>query len=133
MSRLRLAHCTIAVLVLAGCGREPAEPVENQANETASVENQAQTPAIDPADMPPPIVRSPSYRCDDGKALYVDVLGDKQAVLVRDSRSDVPTRLERDGDSGPFTGNGTSLSGTGNQVRYSSPDRASQSCREAAA
>lgn len=127
-----LAPCGLAFATVAACGNEPQQPAQNEAMTTEADAEQNQVAPLDPADIPPPIVRSPAYRCDDGKALYVDVLQDKQAVLVRDSRSDVPTRLERESDSGPLTGDGISLSGTGSEVRYSSPDRPSQACREAA-
>ena len=120
-------------LAAAACGRESEQTVQNEAANEVEIE-QDQAATLDPADMPPPIVRSASYRCDDGQALYVAVLQEKHAVLVRDSRSDIPTRLERESDTGPLTADdGTSLSGTGSEVRYSSPDRPSQTCREAAA
>lgn len=131
MKRIMIAHCAVAFSILAGCDNQPQGSEPSQAaNAAAPAENQVAT--IDPADLPPAIVDSPSYRCDDRKALYVDVLQDKQAVLVRNSRADTPTRLDREGDSGPFTSDGVSLSGTGTEVRYASPDRPSQVCRRAA-
>lgn len=83
-----------------------------------------------PLDAPPPMVtRSASYRCDDGKALYVDILTDESVVNVRDSRSDLPNRLQRESEGGPFVGEERTLTGTGAEVRYSGPDRPAQSCR----
>ena len=79
------------------------------------------------------IARSPAYRCTDGNALYVDVLTDDSAVLVRDTRADTPTRLTRNSAGEPYTGDGHSLSGTGSEVTYSSPERPNQSCTEAEA
>ena len=102
---------------------------ENQTNAQPAAEAE-----IPPLDQPPPmIVRSASYRCDDGKALYVDVLTDESIVAVRDSRGDTPKRLHRESDAQPFTGEGRTLTGVGPEVRYSSQERASQSCRQATA
>ena len=81
--------------------------------------------------VPRMVIRSPSYRCDDGGALYVDVMSDENAVNVRDTRRDVPTRLWRQGGTGPFTTENCSLSGTGDVVRYAGPDRPEQECRAA--
>lgn len=132
MKRAMFAQCAFACAILAACGTEPPEAPQSTQDEAGTDLEQNRTATLDPADMPPPIVRSRSYRCDDGNALYVDVLQDKHVVLVRNSRSDVPTRLERESDAGPLTADGFSLSGTGNEVRYSSPERPSQACREAA-
>ena len=77
--------------------------------------------------------RNISYRCDDGRALYVDVLTDENAVNVRDSRADVPKLLRREEGTDPFTGADRSLSGIGDEVRYSGPGRPQQSCRAAPA
>ena len=82
MRRAFLAPCFVASAALASCGNEP--PAQNQVAGDNQPE-QNQTATLDPADMPAPIVRSPSYRCDDGNALYVDVLQEKEAVLVRDT------------------------------------------------
>lgn len=79
------------------------------------------------------VVRSPSYRCDDGNALYVDVLTDENAVNVRDTRQDLPTRLTRENGEGPFTAENRSLSGVDEEVQYTAPDRPNQACRASAA
>lgn len=56
---------------------------------------------------------------------------DVNAVNVRDTRRDLPTRLWRQGGDGPFSAENRSLSGTGDIVRYSAPDRPDQECRAA--
>jgi len=110
------------LFALAAC-EEQAEQPAVISNDVAVV-NEAETPA----EMPPMIVRSAAYRCDDGDALYVDFLSDESVVNVRDSRQDLPTALERD-EGTDFTGDGRTLSGTGDEVSYSAPDRPSQVCR----
>ncbi len=134
MNRLLTANVLgIAILVASGCNSQPGEQSANEANVLTPAEQQdARTPDLNSLEMPPMVVRSPSYRCDDGKALYVDVLADKSGVLVRDTRADIPTKLASENEGGPYAGEERTLSGTGSEVRYSSPDRPSQSCREAA-
>ena len=83
------------------------------------------------AEPPPMIVRTPQYRCDDGGPLYVSVLSDEGHVTLRDTLQAVPVRLDRSAETGRYEGAGRMLSGTGNTVRYSSPERPEQECRAA--
>jgi hypothetical protein len=121
----------LAALAVSACNQQSDE-VLVETNETiAGNEEQASEPQnLDVAELPPMIERSPAYRCSDGDALYVDVLTDDRAVMVRDSRADVPVRLTRESAGQPFTGDGRTLSGTGSRVTYSTPDRPSQTCIE---
>ncbi len=134
MNRLWSANVLgIAILIASGCNSQTAEQSANETNAlTPAGQQEAQSPDLNSIEMPPMVVRSPSYRCDDGNALYVDVLDDKSGVLVRDTRADIPTRLSSDNEGGPYAGEERTLSGTGSEVRYSSPDRPGQTCREAA-
>ena len=121
-------------LAAAGCGSEQASDLAAIDNEQNSASNEVVTTneiAQAPVEMPPMIVRSPAYRCDDGKPLYVNVLTDENAVTVRDSRADAPTLLNREEAEQAFTGSGRSLSSTGDVVRYGAPDRPEQECRAA--
>lgn len=115
---------------LAGCGSEgdEREPTAQEIADVAANVTDAEAP-----EPPPMVVSSPSYRCDDGNALYVDVLTDENAVNVRDTRQDLPTRLTREDGEGPFTADNRSLSGVGDEVQYSAPDRPNQTCRAAPA
>ena len=119
-----------AMFALASCSDNSRQvTINDQANQNVA-EN---TASIDSnrVELPPSITRSPAYRCQDGQALYVDVMSEGNAVLVRDSRTDTPVRLEREGGQGSFTGDGRTLSDTDDEVIYASPERASQMCREA--
>ena len=134
MNRLLTAHALgMAMLLASGCTNQAGEQPANDANTADTAAQQgAQPPTNNSVELPPMVVRSPSYRCDDGNALYVDVLADKSGVLVRDTRADIPTKLSSENEGGPYAGGERTLSGTGSEVRYSSPDRPDQTCREAA-
>ena len=114
-----------AVLLLGGCQREPGQVGP------ANTGNAAAEARPSPVTPPPMIVRTPSYRCDDGGALYVSVLSDENRVTLRDRIADVPVPLERNAGSGRFEGSERTLSGTGDTVRYSGPQRPEQECRAA--
>ena len=120
-----------AALSTAACSEQVDEAPVADNDSIAANEQQADEPLNETAALPPMIDRSPSYRCADGDALYVDILTDEDAVMVRDSRADVPLQLTRESAGEPFTGDGRTLSGTGSQVTYSTPDRPSQTCIEA--
>ncbi len=134
MKRLLTAHALgIAIVLASGCNNRTGEQAANDANlATSAGQPGAQPTSANSVELPPMVARSTSYRCDDGKALYVDVLDDKSGVLVRDTRADIPTRLSSESEGGPYAGEERKLSGTGSEVRYSSPDRPNQTCREAA-
>lgn len=120
------------LLIVTACSGERQSTPAESANDVEANAEQGNAPIdMNAVELPPMVQRSPAYRCDDGRALYVDVMTDKRALLVRDSRPDTPVRLERDGDEGPFSGGGRTLSGTGSEVRYLSEERPTQTCREA--
>lgn len=135
MKHVSIATLGCALLLTASaCGQQTEQtPIANDDNAVTDEDQGVEPLNVEAGELPPMIERSPSYRCTDGDALYVDVLTDENAVMVRDSRADVPTRLTRDSAGEPFSGDGRTLSGTGSQITYSSPDRPSQTCREAEA
>lgn len=123
-----LAFCMFG---LAAC--EPQQIGGDTLNSTQQKEATAERIAAEGLKPPPMIARSAAYRCDDGKALYVDILTDDDVVNVRDSRKDLPVRLARDAETQRYLGENRSLSGRGDEVRYSSPERPNQNCRIGAA
>lgn len=119
---LLTAASLAAFVILSACNSEPevvGGPVDTQAE---ALKNAA------PVRLPPSIRESKVYRCRDNSVVYVNFLTDGSAN-VRSVEDEPPTAtLTRQGDSGPFTGNGFSLSGTGDQVTFASPDVAAQTC-----
>lgn len=130
MTREWLAQAVCLALVSTTACSQENDEVSIDTN--APAEERSSDPAdVEPAELPPMIERSPAYRCDDGHALYVDVLTDEKSVMVRDTRADIPLRLKRSAADEPFAGSQRTLSGTGAEVRYSTPERPDQTCRQA--
>ncbi len=127
MPLLRKATLSALVLplALAACG----EPEPEQVGSPEPLNRAAGAPPL--AEPPPMIVRTPSYRCDDGGALFLSVLTDDSYLTLRDTLRDVPVRLDLNPQTGRFEGEGRMLSGTGDTVRYAAPERPEQECRAA--
>lgn len=122
-TRIPLTAASMAAFVMLGaCNSEPevvGGPVDSQAEALRNAP---------PVTLPPAIRESKIYRCRDNSVVYVNVLTDGN-VNVRSVEDEPPVAtLTRQGDNAPFTGNGFSLSGTGDTVTFSSPDVTAQSC-----
>lgn len=123
----RVAAVAGGAFALAAC--EPQQVGDENLNTSQQQEATANNVAAAAIEPPPMVARSIAYRCSDGKALYVDVLTDENLVNVRDARQDLPVRLSREDEDSAFEGEGRSLSGRGDQVKYTAPDRPDQTCR----
>jgi hypothetical protein len=104
------AAASAALLALAGCNNAP------QTVNTVEAETNAPTNALPPEALPPSIVSSKIYRCSDNSLFYVTFYSDNSAMLRRGSSSATGTRLTGTAASGPFSAEGNSVSGTGNNV-----------------
>ena len=112
-----------AFLILSACNTEP-EVIGGAVDPQAEALKNAP-----PVQLPPAIRESKIYRCRDNSVVYVNVLTDGNAN-VRSVEDEPPSAtLTRQSPDGPLTGNGFSLSGTGDTVTFSSPDVPAQSCR----
>ena len=134
----------LSMLALAACNNSetPAADAEAEAAKTAE--------AAAPAEMPPAITASGTYRCGDNTILYVDFLGaneaadirvgDKAAAAVRVT-APAPEAAPADGaapkadaepaPAGPMkSADGTtSLSGSGKQINVKLGDKGAQTCK----
>lgn len=122
-NRTLLTAAGLAAIVFTGaCKSEPeviGGPVDSQAEALKNAP---------PVTLPAAIRESKVYRCRDNSVVYANFLTDGTAN-VRAVEADPPTAtLRRQGDSGPFTGGGFSLSGSGDSVTFSSPEAAAQTC-----
>lgn len=122
MQKTKFAAATIAAfLSLAACSSEP-EVVD--ANPDPQAEALANAP---PVEAPPMIQASNTYRCRDNSLVYIDFYTNNTA-RVRPERG-VPGTLVTAPETGqPYTAEGYSVSGSGEQISYTSPDAGTQTC-----
>jgi hypothetical protein len=104
------AAASAALLALAGCNNDPV-----QIN-TVEADTNAPTKALPPEALPPSIIANQIYRCSDNSLFYVTFYSDNSAMLRRGSSSATGTRLTGTAASGPFTADGNSVSGSGDNV-----------------
>ena len=106
MTRTHTLFAIAAAAMIAGCDNsdhtitagEPYDPQENAIQNLQNVE------------LPPAIVASHAYRCRDNSLVYVDWLNNDTA-RIKEDRNEVGTTVTREGEEGPFTAEGQSLSG----------------------
>ena len=119
------AAAIVGSLALSACNTEPETvgPVDTDPQKEALAK-------AAPKQLPPAIRESKTYRCRDNSIIYVSFMTDGVSAAVRDAQEEPPIATLRAAAPGqPFTSGGYSLSGSGDQVTYNSPDAGSQTCR----
>jgi hypothetical protein len=115
----------VSLAALAGCNSEPETVVINQYDPMA--DELAKAP---PRELPPSIQQSRTYRCRDNSLIYAEFLTNNTARVRVGDRNAEPTVLSGGEDgTGPYTGEGWSVSGSGEQVSVTAPGRGTQTCR----
>ena len=106
------AAASAALLALAGCNNDPV-----QIN-TVEADTIAPTNTLPPTELPPSIVASKTYRCayPSNALYYVEFYSDNRAAVRQGDRNATPKFLTGTAPTGPFTGEGVTLSGNGNNV-----------------
>ena len=115
---LTLAACNVEPTVVTA--DKPADPIGNQAK------------AVPPAELPPAIVATHTYRCKDNSLVHIDWLQDGKGTNIRLDKASAPTQLKPGADGKPpFTAEGYSLTGAeaDTSVTVATPEKAAQSCR----
>ena len=134
MIRTRASAAALAALLaLAACdgARPPAADEVETANAAANEAGNA-TAAATNVTLPPSIRASRTYRCTgDNSVIEVNFLADDVTANLRPGGQDTaaPIVLTAPAPGQPYVAEGYSLSGSGVNVTYDSPTRASQPCR----
>jgi len=122
-TRFLAAAGTAALILLAGCNREPetvtAGPPDTQAADLAKAK---------PVALPPSIVASKAYRCKDNSIVYIDFMSDQTTANYRTSKAGEPTVLTASAAGKPFTAPGYSVSGSGSTITLTTPKKGTQTC-----
>jgi hypothetical protein len=114
------AAASAALLALSGCNNDPVQinTVERDTNEPSA--------PLNATEMPPAMTASKIYRCayPSNALFYVDIYNNNTATIRAGNANATPVLLTGTSPNGPFTAEGNSVSGTGNQVTING-----QSCR----
>lgn len=123
MQKILYPAAFAALFALAACGGEPETIVVNQYDaQSAALQNAA------PVELPPSIQASRTYRCSDNSLAYVDFYSDNTAQY-RGRESDTPVTLTAgEGGNPPYTAEGHSISGNGENVRITAPGKNNLAC-----
>jgi hypothetical protein len=117
-----LAAGVAATALLAACSSEP-EVIGN-----GRYDPQAEALKNAAPIAPPPMVSSSRiYRCSDNSVFYVDFYSDNTAT-IRTEQTGNPTSLNSTNGQPPFTAEGYSVSGNGDNVRITAPGHNNIAC-----
>lgn len=117
-----LAATAAATLALAACNNEPEVIGANRYDPQAEqLKNAA------PIAPPPMVSASKIYRCSDNSVFYVDFYNDNTAT-IRTEQTGSPTSLTSTNGQPPFTAQGYSVSGNGDNVRITAPGHNNIAC-----
>ena len=118
-----LAAAVIAAsALLAACSNEPEVIGANRYDPQAEALKNAA-----PVAPPPMVSASKTYRCSDNSLFYVDFYSDNTAT-IRTEQTGTPTSLTSTNGQPPFTAEGYSVSGNGDNVRITAPGHNNVSC-----
>jgi cytochrome c5 len=123
MNRIVPFSAAAALLALAACNNAEPEVIDTNPDPMATqIANAA------PVELPPAVTDSAIYRCKDNSIVYVDFLGDKTQANVRTEKGGTPTAVKAAAAGEPLTGEGASVSGSGDTVQIAVKGGAAQSC-----
>jgi hypothetical protein len=121
--RLLAAAPIAALLALSACDNKPTVvggPADPQAEALKNA----------PKVAPPPMIQaSRTYRCKDNSLVYADFYTNNSVQVRLGKKDATPTALISPDGKAPFTADGYSLSANAAQVQFTSPGKASQSCK----
>lgn len=106
------AAASAAFLALAGCNSQP------EVINTVEADRNAPTNQLTPTELPPSITSSKTYRCayPSNALYYVEFYSNNRAAVRQGDRNATPKMLTGESPTGPFTGEGVTLSGNGSNV-----------------
>lgn len=120
--KLTAAAALAATALLAACSSEP-EVIGNGRFDPQAEELKNAAPVA-----PPPMVSaSKTYRCSDNGLFYVDFYSDNTAT-IRTEQTGTPTSLTSTNGQPPYTAEGYSVSGNGDNVRITAPGHNNVAC-----
>jgi len=119
-----LAAAFAATLSLSACSNEPEvvetpDPMKDQLAKAAPVE------------LPPAIQASRTYRCKDNSLVFIDFMSNNTAIVRKGKGVEPPlATVTAETAGGEYkSADGYTVSGNSEQITYTSPSGAAQSCK----
>jgi len=81
-----------------------------------------------PVELPPSVKANKQFRCKDNSLIFVDYMSDDKTALLRTDKGGTATTLKAAEAGQPFTAEGFSLSGAGDDVTITVPGKGAQAC-----
>lgn len=124
MNKSPILAAVAALLSLAACNGQATPTAEQNASDAANAAEAAKPPA----EMPPSVTATETFRCDDNSVVSVEFyVGDKQANLHPTEKG--PAVMLRADEAGkPLTAEGYSLEGSQKKITLTTPKAKSQTC-----
>ncbi len=116
---LRIAAPITLLAVLSACNSK------SDANEPAA----NSTEATAPVELPPMMIAQKTYRCKDNSLVYIDFFNNNTAVFRAERTAPTGTHLTAAAEGEPYVAEGFSLSGSGDEVSLTTPDKGTTDCK----
>ena len=81
-----------------------------------------------PVELPPSVKANKQFRCKDNSLIFVDFVSDDKTAQLRTEKGGTATTLKAAEVGQPFTAEGFSVSGTGDDVTITVPGKGAQAC-----
>ena len=109
-TRLLIAASAAALFTLGACNNAPETVNGAYDPQAAELANAA------PVELPPAVTSSRAYRCNDNSLYFVDFYNNNTAMIGRTRDGEKIALALGEGGIPPFTGEGYTLSGNGENV-----------------
>jgi len=121
------AAAGLLLTLLSACNSQPNNIVVGPQDDMKEALSKAK-----PVELPPALVASKSYRCEDNSVVYVDYFGDNKSANLRvKSKTSTPIMLKADQPGQPMTAEGGyAVSGQpgASSVQVTLPGKKEQAC-----
>ena len=81
-----------------------------------------------PVELPPSVKANKQFRCKDNSLIFVDYMSDDKTAQLRTEKGGTATTLKAAEVGQPFTAEGFSVSGAGDDVTITVPGKGAQAC-----
>ena len=128
MTYRTLAIAALAATALIGCSKKNHTIVADSGGDR----NTPVSTPLDPASLPPAIVASKIYRCQDTHLIYVDWLADNLSADIRTDKNGAAILVKAPEAGKPMVSDsGYSLTGsaTGSSISVKLPGQGAESCK----